>query len=127
MVWDTRASTVGERVAWSLYVSGSNYISGGGNGARALYVRSGGVTVADLYATPSASHVRCAAAWSANDFAVSINGAAALTDASGALPVGSPTLHIGSRNGNDHLFGSLASLTYYPERLSNAELEAMAS
>lgn len=127
MVWEARADTFGERIAWSLYVNGSNFISGGGNGARALYAVSGGVNVADLYALPTVSRVRVAAAWSAGDFAASVNGAAVLTDTSGALPVGSPTLHIGSRNGNDHLFGSLEFLTYYPERLSNAELVAMAS
>lgn len=95
-----------------------------------LYVEDGGVAQASINAGASAVGVasKLAAAWSANDFAASLDGATAVTDASGTIPAVTD-LHIGSNalgTGN-HLDGHLKSLTWLPRRATDAQLEALAA
>jgi hypothetical protein len=90
-------------------------------------VEDGGVVqVATTTAVASlgVSH-KDAATYSANDFAVSLDGAAVGTDVAGTVPVVT-TLRIGhSAAGGNFLFGTLLQLGYYPLRLSNAKLQAL--
>ena len=96
--------------------------NGAANGA---LVQVGGVSQASLSgATATANIVKSAYAFKQNDFALSVNGAAPATDTSGALPsVG--VLFIAHTNTLGQLGGHVRRLTYYPRRLSNAELQAI--
>jgi hypothetical protein len=62
-----------------------------------------------------------------NDFASSLNGAAAVTDTSGTVPTGMTTLGIGVRLGGTFLNGTIKRLAYYNRRLANTELTAITS
>ena len=90
-----------------------------------LLVSSGGVQQANINAgTPVAGAAnKVAGVYKLNDFAASMNGAAAVADTSGTLPVSVSTLFIGSRNAIAEFFnGHIRQITYIPRRLTNAEL-----
>jgi hypothetical protein len=67
---------------------------------------------------------KAAAAYKVNDFAFSVNGGAALTDTVGTLP-SVTALRIGGSAGAPLFNGSIRRITYYPRRLSNAEIQAI--
>ena len=73
---------------------------------------------------------KLAGAYKVNDFAVSRNGAAAVTDTAGNVPVSPSQLDIG-RNPNavatTYVSGYLRRITYTPRRLTNAELQSLTS
>jgi hypothetical protein len=92
------------------------------------YAVASGVVVAAIAIAPPGltfgSHVEAAAAYAANDFAASVNGTAASTDTSGILnPLNE--LWIGGNGSGAPLNGHIKRLTYYPTRLTNAQLQAM--
>lgn len=63
--------------------------------------------------------------YKANDFAVSLNGAAVVTDTSGTVPT-VDRLTIGSRTGGSSFFnGHIRSIAYYNTRLPNAQLQSL--
>jgi hypothetical protein len=63
-------------------------------------------------------------AYATNDFAASLNGAAAVTDTSGTVPSGQTTARIGSNvSSANFINGYLRRITYYPVRLTNAQLQ----
>lgn len=93
----------------------SNMFSGGANPGR---LDSGGAY--------SNATVKAAAAFAASDRAISANGAVATTSATGALPVGVTALFLGQQAGSTNfLNGYLRRITYYPRKLSSAELQAI--
>ena len=62
-----------------------------------------------------------------NDFAVSVNGSSPLTDLSGSVPV-PDRLFIGSVSGSSSfLNGHIRRFTYYPTRLSDAQLATLST
>lgn len=94
-----------------------------------LYAIDGGVVQAQLDAGAFVSGVtgKLALAFSANDFAVCIDGGTVSTDVSGTLPA--PTaLRIGTNHDSatpgNPINGTIARIKYLPERLSNADLQA---
>ena len=92
------------------------------------FVETGNSTQASLdNGTPTVGAFnKVAFAFKANDFAVSLNSATPTTDTSGTMPtVG--RMMIGSRfNGQyDILKSSIRHLSYYPKRLSNAQLQGL--
>jgi hypothetical protein len=92
----------------------------------AFFVGNSG-TQADLSQAgfTAGTNARLAAAYKVNDFALSVNGAAATTDTSGSLPTAT-TLRIG-RYGTSSGFlnGHIRRIAYWPRRLSNALLETL--
>jgi hypothetical protein len=68
-----------------------------------------------------------AGAYKVNDFGVSINGSSVVTDTSGILPVNANVLEIGNQTNGDYLNGHIRKLSFYPQRLSNANLVALTS
>ena len=88
---------------------------------------SGGVNAGRLDAGGAYSNatVKAAAAYAALDRAISVNGNAAVTSAVGALPVSVTRLELGNAFLANALNGYLRRITYYPRRLSNAELQAI--
>lgn len=103
-----------------------------GIGATSLYenfIVAGGSVVATL--NPSGTHVfgtpaTVAAAYAVNNYAASANGGTVVTDTSGALPTGINNLNMGSlQTGGSSMNGYLRNITYYPTRLTDAQLQAL--
>jgi hypothetical protein len=91
-------------------------------------VRSGGVTEFQLSSAnnTTAAVKNFAMAYKASAFAVTSNGSVPLTQASGAVAVGVNQMQLGAAVGSlEILCGYLRRITYYPRRLSNAELQAI--
>jgi hypothetical protein len=61
-------------------------------------------------------------AWATNNCAAAINGGAAVTDTSATIPTVDRML-IGS-DGTNYLNGQVARISYWPQRLINAEVQA---
>lgn len=111
------------------------FSDGGSNNTLSTYIFSalrgtavsvGGVSQADLSAAGYTANAigKWAFAYKVNDFALSVNGAAALTDTSGTVPT-VDRLSIGSLNAINLLNGHIRSIRFYPTRLSNAQLQAL--
>lgn len=92
-------------------------------GAMRLNVFDGGANQAavDGLSAISTAGVRLAYAFAANDFAISGNGGAVVTDGAGTLPTVT-RLDLGSRLTGEHLFGHILRFDYWPERKANAFL-----
>lgn len=73
---------------------------------------------------PQASVVRMATAYAASNFAASVGGNAAVSATSGSVPTVSQ-LSLGSSPGLGNLNGHIRSITYYPRRLSNTQLQRL--
>jgi len=73
------------------------------------------------------SPFRVAISYAANDFAVSLNGSALATDISGLLPSGLSTLRLGRSIWGAQGLIRAGSVTYYPARLSDAEIQVLAT
>ena len=67
-----------------------------------------------------------AVAYKADSFATSWNGVAAVTDSSGAVPTVNQ-INLGGYLSGGQLNGHIRSLSYYPKRLTNAELVALST
>jgi hypothetical protein len=87
----------------------------------------GGVDQADINNAGSFANnatVKVAGAYAVNDFATSQGGGTVGTDTSGTLPTVT-TLYLGSNGAASYASSYLRRITYYPRRLSNAELQAI--
>jgi hypothetical protein len=94
----------------------------------AFRVVSGGVDQANFSAgtiTQNATF-KLSTAYATNDFAASLNGAAAVTDTSGTVPSGQTTARIGSNvSSANFINGYLRRVSFFPRRLANAELQSL--
>jgi hypothetical protein len=89
----------------------------------------GGAAQAGIITSTSTTNTiyRHAAAYKVDDFAASIDGGTAVTDTEGTLPTVT-TLRVGHHHTTGaRLNGHIRSLTYIPERLSNALLEELSA
>jgi len=66
-------------------------------------------------------------AWADDDVAFVANGALIGTDTNATMPVGLTDLLIGRNRFNNMFAGRILSLTYWPDRLSNSELQGLTS
>jgi hypothetical protein len=83
-------------------------------------------TVAENVTTTTVNtNIKSAFAYKVNDFGMTFNGTTPITDSVGVLPNGLNSIAIGSRPTNNFLNGHLRKLIYYPERLSNAQLQTL--
>jgi hypothetical protein len=90
-------------------------------------VNSGGVNQAAIVEAGTTETAKYAAAYKLNDFAYTKNGATPTVDTSGTIPA-VVKLNIGSRpafGSTGFLNGHIRRVTYYPRRLTNAELQAL--
>ena len=96
------------------------------------WARTGGSFVAQ---PPSAATVtggsryRACFGWNTDDFALSVNGATAVTDTSGALPASAdkPTrLYIGNHAGGNHGYSGILGWSLFPVKPSNTDILAIA-
>jgi hypothetical protein len=91
-------------------------------------VTDGGVEQASIDAgtVSSSTAFKLAAAYTVNDFAVSKDGAAVVTDTSGTIPT--PTqITIGTDAAGNYLCGHIARLRYYNSRLTNSKLQELST
>lgn len=90
------------------------------------YCAVGGVAQFDqIVGIVAPSDAAIALAYKLNDYAVSFEGQAAITDNVGTVPTVN-RLHIGSDAIDDSIVnGNIARLTYYPRRLSNAKIQSL--
>lgn len=70
------------------------------------------------------SYLKVAGAYKLNDFAFSANGATAAVDTSGQIPTVSSLV---LNRYDEAMNGTIKSITYYPRRLANTELQALTS
>lgn len=102
--------------------------TGTGKWAYAIGTTAAGDQAFLLSAAKSANTtIKAAGAYATNDAAVSFDGATALTDATVTLPGAATilTLGNGAPGAITILSGYLRRITYYPRRLTNAELQAI--
>ena len=106
----------------------SNSIRLGVSGVTAysFAVAVGGVSQASLVASTVSNNttVRSAGAYKVNEFQMAANGLLGILDTSGTLPTVSQ-LALGSSAAANWLNGYLRRITYYPRKLSDAELQAI--
>jgi hypothetical protein len=91
-------------------------------------VTTSGSVVADVGANgvTQTNINKIALGYATNNFAASVNGAAASTDTSGNVPTGLTTLGIGRQAAAaDFLNGTIRRIAYYPVRVTNAQLQAL--
>jgi hypothetical protein len=92
-------------------------------------VIDGSVTQADIASgvvIAGSAVYKVAFAFAANNFANSLNGAAVITDTAGTMPSTIAKLFLGQNYGATQVLnGYLRRITYYPRRLSNAELQTL--
>jgi hypothetical protein len=102
------------------------YVSRASPSLSALEVRAKGASPSEVEIGTQTSSGKYAVAYKVNDFAISTNGAAVATDASGGVPTAS-TLAIGHSTVFSPRFlnGTMKKLSFYPSRLSNAQLIAL--
>jgi hypothetical protein len=89
-------------------------------------VATGGVGQANISQSVSmaSAAAKMAGAYKANDFALSVNGLAPSTDTSGTVPTVSNVVISAF---DDQFNGHIRQITYFPRRLSNAELQAVST
>ena len=106
--------------------NGLRYVTSGSRPG--LGVTAAGTTQASIATTAMVANTayKMAGAYKLNDFAVSRNGAAVVTDANGTLPTVTQA-EIGSLAGSVNVLGSqhIRRLAYYNRRLTNAELQGI--
>jgi len=94
-------------------------------GNASLAVLNGGATQASTNSGAWTATGKLAGAYATNDFASSLNGSVPATDTTGTLPAVT-TLTLGRRtDGANILNGHLRRVSYFPRRLSNAELQTL--
>ncbi len=99
-------------------------------GASVLQVVDATVVQASLGPTPlipyDGTAYKFASAYKLNDFASVTTGAVA-TDTSGTVPTAINQLALGSGSGTNYLNGHIRTFTFYPSRLTNAQMQALTS
>lgn len=111
--------------------TGSNRIAtviASGSQTRCL-INAGGVLQADIYNTVTSTFntpIKTALAYKANDVAISCNAGTVQTDNTVTIPTVNAAYIGGAENGTAgvQLNGTVAKIYYYPQRLTNAELQA---
>jgi hypothetical protein len=92
---------------------------------RIFSIATGGVTQANYIGTAQIGTAKFAGAYKLNDVNASKNGSIGITDTAATIPTVN-ALWLGATGSSLFLLnGYLRRITYYPRRLSNAELQAI--
>lgn len=113
-------STTRLTILWNTVLGKPQFQVWDGGSLQAAVAPSGSAVALD-------EHFRVAVAYSADDFAISLNGSAVATDTLGTLPTGIDTLRLGRSIWGAQGLIEVESVVYYPLRLSNAEVQALSS
>jgi hypothetical protein len=105
------------------------FAGSGSSGQRHLNVRVSGSTVATLDGGSYAdgAYSKQATVLKANDFALSLAGATAVTTSSGSVPIVNQMLIGNSTTSASVLNGTIKKIAFYPLRVTNAQLQALTS
>lgn len=106
----------------------SNRIAANTDSTFHIHVQSSGQAQASIDAgnIPVRTLGKVAGTYKANDFAASVNGGSSVTDTVGSIPQGIIKLGIGmSASGISDLNGWMKRITYYPKRLTDAQLQSL--
>lgn len=97
------------------------------SGTVAGQTTAGGVTQADIGGSSYTVNTafKFAYAVTANNFAAVLNGGAPATDAAGTMPTGLTTFEMASNFAGTVNTGHIRRITYYPQRLTNAQLQSI--
>lgn len=102
-------------------LSNSTYFGVYTSGAYQASINTGSITAGQAY--------KQAGAYAANNFGASRNGATAVLDANGLVPVNITYMNLGVDRAGDFvswaLNGTIARITYYPVRLPDTQLQAL--
>ena len=113
--------------SYAAYISNGNetdYLgSRFGSSGTAFVTATGGALQANIGTT--AGTAKIAAAYKANDFAVSVNGGAVATDTAGTVPTVNQMRLGAAFAGGVNINGHIRSIKYFPTRLSNTQLQAL--
>ena len=115
---DATDGTTSNRI--QMYVAGVT-------GAATTFMATGGATQAQFSAGTVTANTTFtfASGYKVNAIAASLNAATPATDTSATMPSGINTATLGCRfNGVNQLNGYLKKVSYYPQRLANAEIQA---
>lgn len=77
--------------------------------------------------TPASTIYQAAFAYKRDDFAASLNAGVVATDTNGIVPSTINQVQIGGHTDGVYINGTISRITYYPQRLSNAQLQALTS
>jgi hypothetical protein len=69
--------------------------------------------------------IKLAGAYRVDDFAACRSGDSVVTDTSGTVPLSVSRMQIGARNAPTYWNGTIRKISYYPQRLSNTQLQAL--
>lgn len=101
---------------------------GTNNGNGNAYISSGGsaqATIAVSSTFPANTNGKVAVAFKQNSFQIAGNSALGTSDTSGNMPVSPTAFYIGRYGGNSAYWnGIIKKIMYWPQRLTNAELQA---
>jgi len=94
-----------------------------------VQTRTAGVDVASLSFSSLAANTtfKFANTYKVNDFAATVNASTVQTDTAGTVPIASQMIIGSSASSSAFLNGTIKKLSYYPRRLSSAELQEMTS
>ena len=125
------ASTTQQNI-WSLFTDNSNntrlWLWEGAPSTLRFSSFNSGAQQWDLITSGMSANTffKNAGVYKTNDFAMSTNAGTVQTDTSGLIARGFTGINIGSQNGSiGFMNGTIRKITYYPQRLSNAELVEM--
>jgi hypothetical protein len=97
------------------------------NSNAGLFVNDGGIGQAQIEVGTFSGVSQVAVAYQLNNFAISLNGGSLNTDTSGTVPTVTQA-QIGNRaSGDRNMNGHIRTLTYYPQRLADAQLQALSA
>jgi hypothetical protein len=119
---NTLASSSGSRISMSDGTSDNRiFIS---NGIYPLYInKNGDIQVRETSSALVNVYSKRAVGLKKNDFALSIDGGDLLVDASGDLPFVDRLAFSTSHTSDNHVNGHIKKLAYYPQRLTNEQLQ----
>ena len=104
--------------------------AGSSNTAWNPFIIASGTTQATLTQSasfPPQSNPKLVVAYKVNDFAATVSGNSPVTDTSGIIPV-VDRMYIGAgATGTGGLNSTIRKISFYPQRLSNAQLQALTS
>jgi hypothetical protein len=130
----TEADTVNPFSRWFYTVndgSSTNYIGSDFNSSanvrfRVVNTGASQASVTSVAAVSANTIIKHAAAYATNSFNQALNGVLNTTDTTGSF-VAMSQLQFSAANANPNLNGHIRSFRYYPQRLTNAELQAFST
>ena len=102
------------------------YYTGGSNLIQAEVITNGGTSFSGWHGTDRTKFTKIASGHDSSGFGSSANGSTPITSGTNPLPVKINSMYIGAFYvAYDPFVGHIKKITYYPQRISNAQLQAL--